>query len=95
MKPPTLLPCSWHSPGGVTLHSDDGIVSFRLAPGRHGLFVERIRIRQEGAYVAQSAVFADERSFQQWCDADSIRFDYPMVYVHLKREGATLFHRGH
>jgi hypothetical protein len=95
MKPSTLLPSSWHSPSGVTLHSDDGIVSFRLAPGHCGLFVERTRIRQEGAYVAQSAVFADERSFLQWCDADSVRFDYPMVYVSLKREGSALFHRGH
>jgi hypothetical protein len=95
MKPSTLLPSSWRSSGGVTLHSDDGIVSFRLAPSHCGLFVERIRVRPEGAFVAQSTVFADERSFQQWCDADSVRFDYPVVYVSLKREGSTLFHRDH
>lgn len=94
MKQSTLLPSSWHSSGVVTLHSDDGVVSFRLASGFRGVFVERIRIREAGAYVAQSTVFADEQSFQTWCDSDSVRFDYPIVYVTLKREGASLFHRG-
>jgi hypothetical protein len=40
-----------------------------------------------------STLFRDESSFTRWCEADSTRFDYPLVYVNLKREGEALLAR--
>jgi len=66
-------------------------VSFTLAPTPSGVFVERVLLRDGTGCVVQSALFSDDRSFQRWCDADSVRFDYPLVYMSLKRNGEALF----
>jgi hypothetical protein len=73
------------------VRSDDGRVSFTLAPTPSGVFVQRLQLREGTACVIQSALFSDGRSFQRWCDADSVRFDYPLVYMSLKRNGDALF----
>jgi hypothetical protein len=40
--------------------------------------------------VVQSALFKSAESFVHWCDADHVRFDYPLVYVSLKRDGCNV-----
>ena len=77
------------------VRSGDGTIAFKLAPTPSGVFVERVQLRGGGARIVQSTVFADDKSFQRWCDADSVRFDHPLVYLSLKRDGDALFnHRG-
>jgi hypothetical protein len=66
------------------------MVEFALAAVDGGLFVERVRHLQGTARVIQSALFPDSTSFVRWCDADSARFDYPLVHVQLKRRGSDL-----
>ena len=88
-------PSSPRRVGSRTLRSDDGVVVLMLRRVPAGLFVERTQLRSGGARAIQSAVFADNESFQRWCDADAARLDYPSVYVNLKRDGDALFsHRG-
>jgi hypothetical protein len=79
------------SPRRAVLRSDDGLIEFRLAPAQQGVLVERVRKRPGTARTVQVAVFTDDRSFNRWCDADALRFDYPLIYVSLKRSGHALF----
>lgn len=79
-----------HKARGTTVRSDDGSIEFTLIPTPNGLFVERVRLQLGIARVVQSTLFNDDLSFRRWCDADSVRFDYPLVYVSLKRNGDAL-----
>jgi len=84
-----------HKRRGTTLRSDDGVIEFTLAATKSGLFVERVELRQGSARVVHSTLFSDGQSFNRWCDADAVRFDYPVIYVDLKRNGdALLGNRG-
>jgi hypothetical protein len=91
MKQTPAGPTVSRSVRGLTVRSDDGAVTFRLAATKRGVFVERVQLRRGSPRVSQSAVFADDLSFNRWCDADRVRFDYPVVYVNLKRHGDILF----
>jgi hypothetical protein len=81
-RPPSQL---WRRHGGVCVRSDDGVLEFRLASCTTGLFVERVEQRDHQARIVQSTIFSDAMAFDRWCDADTVRFDYPMLYVALKR----------
>jgi hypothetical protein len=75
----------------VIVQSDDGSVRVWLRMTRFGLWVRRERRRaEEHARLVQSVVFKDTRGFERWCDCDSIRFDYPVVFSNVKREGGAL-----
>lgn len=81
------------SPQACTVRSEDGSVQFTLAPTPTGVFVERVQLRGGAARIVQSAVFTDDESFLRWCDADSVKFEHPLVYVNLMRDGDALFRR--
>lgn len=91
MKRPLPAPTCANRPRGTTLRSDDGVIEFTLAPTAHGVFVERVQLRPGAARVVQSTLFSDEQSFRRWCDSDVVRFEYPVVYVNLKRDGDAIF----
>lgn len=76
---------------GVVVESDDGGVCFRLRPTRSGLWVQRDRRRKDShVRLVQSVVFDSSERFARWCDADSVRFDYPAVFSAIRREGGAL-----
>lgn len=75
----------WHRRAGVSMRSDDGVLEYRLTSCNTGLFVERVEQRERQARVVQSTIFTDATAFARWCDADAVRFDYPMLYISLKR----------
>ena len=77
----------------TTLRSDDRAIEFHLVPTERGLFVERVRTVLGVTRVVQIVHFEDDASFNRWCEADSVRFDYPMIHVKLKSNGAALFDR--
>jgi hypothetical protein len=52
-----------------------------------------VHLHSGSARVVHSAVFTKSESFLRWCDADSVRFDYPLVHVNLRRDGDALFRR--
>lgn len=77
--------------GFVVVKSDDGIVSYSLQPTRYGLCVQRERRHALGrARFVHTAVFQDCARFLQWCDADSVRFDYPIVLSAIRRQGSAM-----
>lgn len=87
MKPTRPLLSFWHKPAAIRVASDDGVLEYHLSGCTAGLFVERIEQRAAKARVSQSAIFKDTTAFERWCDADVARFDYPLVYVNLRRNG--------
>ena len=75
----------------IVVQSDDGAVCFKLHTTSLGLWVERVRRRVDHqARLVQSVVFSDTIGFSRWCDADSVRFEYPIVASNIKREGVAL-----
>jgi len=91
MKHSTVRTNSADGAPAFVVRSDDGDVCFRLCPTRHGLWVQRERRRSESrARLVQSTVFGDAAGFMRWCDADSVRFDYPIVFSILRREGNAI-----
>lgn len=87
MKSARQIPQLWRRRGGIVLRSDDGVIEFRLNPCETGLYVERVEARGERGRVVQSTIFHDAATFRRWCDADMIRFEYPVVSMSLKRNG--------
>ncbi len=77
--------------GSVVVKSDDGAVSYCLQPTHLGLCVQRERRHALGrARLVHTAVFQDCECFLQWCDADSVRFDYPIVLLAIRRQGCAM-----
>lgn len=68
-------------------------MSFKLAGGGKGLYVERLHLRS-GTFALQAMRFEDERTFLRWCDADHLNFRYPQLYSDLKRSGCALLSTG-
>jgi hypothetical protein len=78
-------------PNQVTIVSDDGAVKFVVQAGRSGLYVERTQRRPLGVQITQCAAFGNREAFIRWCEGDPIRFDYPVLYGRLRRQGDELF----
>ena len=91
-KPPSSWPETAQE--GVVLRSDDGRLFYWLRATRCGLWVHRERRRLDRAHLVQSHVFRNAPAFARWCDADTVRFDYPVVHAKLQREGHALLNDG-
>jgi hypothetical protein len=77
---------------GIVVRSDDGAIAYKLRRTALGLFVERHRRQPSArARLTQTAVFRTADGFLRWCNADSIRFDYPMVFSAMRREADSFF----
>jgi hypothetical protein len=78
--------------GGVVVRSDDGAIAYRLRRTQAGVLVERERKRAvDRARLTQTAFFRNAAGFMRWSDADSIRFDYPVIFSAVRREVGALF----
>lgn len=75
----------------VIASSGDGVIAFKLMPCAGGIHVERSQIRAGAGRVVQSMRFLDDASFIRWCEADRLKFTYPLLYANLKRSGCALF----
>lgn len=67
-----------------------GAVHFLLRRLPDGLYVEREESTRPRRCTVESMIFADAEAFAHWCDADPLRFEYPLLYVNLKRDGDEL-----
>ena len=75
----------------IIVRSDDGSLCFKLRPTLVGIWVQRDRRHKDrSARLVQSMVFYDAVGFARWCEADSVRFDYPNVFRQVKREGSAM-----
>jgi hypothetical protein len=71
----------------LCLRTGDGALVFVLRLAASGLLVERMQRRPIGTCFAQTLLFTDHAGFARWCDADTVRFDEPVLYHRLRREG--------
>lgn len=74
-------------PGEFVLASKDGTVAFALRATTVGLLIERTQQQPGGARLVQTMVFSDLVTFDRWCAAEPIRFDAPVLYDQLRRDG--------
>lgn len=79
-------------PDALNLRSPDGVLIVTLRWTACGLFVERVLQRPKAARVVQATVFDTPRSFHRWCETDTARFEYPLLYSKLARHADELFH---
>ena len=82
-------------PEPLQIGSKDGALTFILQATRSGLRVERRYTADVQDYTGFSSIwtiFEDIESFQEFCDADRLRFTYPMVYKELKDRASNFFH---
>ena len=71
--------------------SEDGVVRLRVQATETGVFVERAYIHPSSALVVMDVHFDDAAQFGDWCNADPARFEYPLLFLSLKRHGSDLF----
>jgi hypothetical protein len=76
--------------GEVALCTTDGTVAFHLRSSELGLLIERLQHRPTGTVLGQSMLLADVRAFLRWCDVEPLRFDDPVLYDRLRRQGDGL-----
>lgn len=65
--------------------------AFRLQVLGCRVCVERRAVMAPQREIAQYAVFDDETDFLRWCDADAIKFSYPLLHRRLTKTGSELF----
>ena len=75
----------------ISARGRTGLVQFHLQRTAGGLYVECEDIPSRGLRIVQSLAFSDPGSFGQWCDADPIRFEHPLLHAQLKRAGGELW----
>ena len=97
MKPPPVRrrlfpprPRRWQT-HGFDLCSDDGVPAMHVEPAETGLFLEMTYAHPSMAVIVMAMLFDDADRFGAWCDADAVRFNYPMLLHNLKRDGSALF----
>ncbi len=73
--------------------SPDGKLGVTLRPCAGGLYVERWHTIDASGAITQGLMFADETEFHRWCDADDARYDYPLMWVNMRRAGGDLLQR--
>ncbi|RYE75642.1 MAG: hypothetical protein EOO80_14715 [Oxalobacteraceae bacterium] len=71
----------------IGLVANSASVAFDLRPTATGLLVERTQSRALGACLVQTMLFKDLHIFERWCDAEPTRFDDPMRFSQLRRDG--------
>jgi hypothetical protein len=74
----------------VSESRSDGAIEFKLSARSNGIFVERRQLRIGAGLSSHAMHFSDENSFLAWCEADALKFSYPLVYSRLKRHGCAL-----
>jgi hypothetical protein len=81
--------------GEVRLASTNDAVTLVLRRTTHGLLIERTQRQVVGMRLVQALVFADQNSFDHWCEFESLRFEDGLLFGKLVREGhAALAHKG-
>jgi hypothetical protein len=73
--------------GALILASKDNSIAFSLRATGVGLLIERTQRQPVGSRLVQTMVFADPTTFERWCASEPIRFDDPVLYDQLRREG--------
>ena len=79
------------SDDALLLQTGNAAVTFVLMSSPSGLLVERTQRRPLGVCVIQNLLFTDRGDFVHWCERDRLRFDEPVLFDRLLREGHARF----
>ena len=71
----------------MILASKNNSITFSLRATAIGLLIVRTQGQPVGARLIQTMVFADPTTFERWYASEPIRFDDPVLYDQLRREG--------
>ncbi|MCV2367012.1 hypothetical protein [Roseateles oligotrophus] len=83
-------------PGGqFALTSEDGSIRFLLQASAAGLYLERHQQVSPTEQYALCMIFETSELFARWCDSEPIRFEHPVLYSQLRRQGEDMFHAIH
>ena len=86
-----VRPVFARQPREVTAASSDGVIAFKLTLCASGVHLERSQVLEGSGLIVQSMLFHDDASFIRWCEADRLKFAYPLLYASLTRRGCALF----
>lgn len=71
----------------LILASTDGSIEFILRASQNGLLVQRTQRQAAGTRLVQCMVFGEPGSFARWCESEPMRFENPVLYDRLRRQG--------
>lgn len=69
--------------------SPDGFVTFVLEKKKSGIHMERrqkVDIESCTGFTSMHTLFSNEDEFLHYCEADDLRFTFPLVFTRLTRE---------
>ena len=69
------------------LLSKDGSIGIVLRESIRGLLLERTQRQEIGTRLVQCMVLADATAFDRWCESEPMRFEDPVLYDRIRREG--------
>ncbi|MBW8848010.1 MAG: hypothetical protein JF607_23855 [Burkholderiales bacterium] len=75
------------SAGTRVIATKDAGVAFVIRRTSAGLVIERTQRQPVGACLVQTMSFQDARWFDRWCESEPVRFEEPVLYDQLRREG--------
>lgn len=67
--------------------SADSTLTFAMRPTARGMLVERTHCRSLGPRIVLLMVFETSERFDRWCASEPVRFDDPMLFEQLCRQG--------
>lgn len=75
---------------GVIVVGDEHL-SFKLRPTAEGLLVVRSQRQPAASCLTQTLLFDEVTAFDRWCESEPARFDTPLLFGRLCREGHAIF----
>ncbi|HEU4459990.1 MAG TPA: hypothetical protein VFR90_12780 [Methylibium sp.] len=78
---------------GTTIASDDGALAYVLQAIPSGLYVEQTLRRPLQAHLVHHMLFRSAENFAHWCEHEPVRFDHPIVFSRLRKQGDELLRR--
>ena len=70
--------------------SEEGRAGYRIFGIVDGVCVEIRRLRVGKGLATHVMLFSSEPDFLSWCEAEPLRFSYPLLHTKLKRHGCAL-----
>lgn len=75
----------------IVLRTQDGTVTYTVTARHSGVLVGRTTTGRTDLQVTQTLFFTSPAAFNQWCEADPMRFEQPQLHQGLRKAGQELF----
>ena len=78
------------TPSHASVATKDGTLTYDLSAVKGGVLVQRTTCRRAGLQLCQTFHFTGAEDFDRWCRADPLRFEEPLLWESLLRQGHEL-----